>query len=142
MRYDGIFEQLRAELSGICGQPIEAAVMVHKSPDQPTRGGPRLAINNHLALTPTHLRLHRLGGRTGMKVKDEVQAWDRRSVRVEVCDAARSSWFASTGSSYDFDVHSLRITGPEGTLVVDVMQENHFMDPKIEIQRLLVALGP
>jgi len=53
MRYDGIFEQLRAEL-------------------------------------------HCLGGRTGMKVKD----------------------------------------------VVDVMQENHLVDPEAEIQRLLVALGP
>ena len=141
MRYEGIFEQLRGELAQIYGQPIEAAVMVHRSPDQPRRGAPRLATNNHLALTPTHLRLHRLGGRTGVKVKDEVQTWDRRSVRVEVADVERSSWFASTGSSYDFDVHSLRIHGPEGTLVVDVMQENHLMDPKAEIQRLLGALG-
>ncbi|HEX7135251.1 MAG TPA: hypothetical protein VF228_21940 [Iamia sp.] len=142
MGYDGIFDQLRIELSRVYGQPIEAAVMVHKSPDQPRRGGPRLAINNHLALTPTHLRLSRLGGRTGVKVKDEVLAWDRRTVRVEAADAARSSWFATTGSSYEFDVHSLRITGPEGSLVVDVMQENHLMDPKTEIQRLLAALAP
>jgi hypothetical protein len=142
MGYDGIFDQLRAELSRVYGQPIEAAVMVHKSPDQPRRGGPRLAINNHLALTPTHLRLSRLGGRTGVKVKDEVLAWDRRTVRVEATDAARSSWFATTGSSYEFDVHSLRITGPEGSLVVDVMQENHLMDPKVEIQRLLATLAP
>jgi hypothetical protein len=139
-RYDGIFEQLRADLSRTYDQPIEAAVMVHKSPDQP-RGGPRLATNNHLALTPTHLRLHRLGGRTGVKVRDEVVAWDRRTVRVEAADAARSSWFASVGSSYDFDVHSLRIRGPEGDLVLDVMQENHLMDPKAEIQRLLAALA-
>jgi hypothetical protein len=141
MRYDGLFDRLRAEVSRACREPVEAAVMVHRSPDQPRRQGPRLGINNHLALTATRLRLHRLGGRTGVKVKDEVLSWDRRTVRVEVADAARSSWFASTGSSYDFDVHGLRITGPEGTLVVDVMQENHLMDPKAEIQRLLVALG-
>jgi hypothetical protein len=75
-------------------------------------------------------------------VKDEAMTWDRRTVRVEVADAARSSWFASTGSHYDFDVHGLRITGPEGILVVDVMQENHLMDPEAEIRRLLAALGP
>ncbi len=136
-----VFERLRADLARAYGEPIEAAVMVHRSPDQPRREGPRLGINNHLALTPTRLRLHRLGGRTGVKVKDEALAWDRRTVRVEAADAARSSWFASVGSGYDFDVHSLRITGPEGSLVVDVMQENAFMEPKVEIQRLLVALG-
>lgn len=141
MRSDGLFDQLRAEVSRTCREQVEAAVMVHRSPDQPKREGPRLGINNHLALTATRLRLHRLGGRTGVKVKDEAMTWDRRTVRVEVADAARSSWFASVGSSYDFDVHSLRIAGPEGTLVVDVMQENHLMDATAEIRRLLVALG-
>ena len=140
--YAGVFDRLRAEVSRACHEQVEAAVMVHRSPDQPRRQGPRLGANNHLALTPTRLRLHRLGGRSGVKVKDEVAAWDRRTVRVEAADAERSSWFASTGSSDDYDVHSLRITGPEGTLVVDVMQENHLMDPKAEIQRLIVALSP
>jgi hypothetical protein len=115
MGADGVFDRLRAELSRVHGEPIEAAVMVHRSPDQPRRGGPRLAINDHLALTPTRLRLHRLGGRTGVKVRDEVVAWDRRTVRVEVADVARSSWFASVGSSDEFDVHSLRMRpGPAG----------------------------
>ncbi len=141
MRDDSIFDQLRVEVSRSCREQVEAALMVHRSPDQPRRSGPRLGINNHLALTPTRLRLHRLGGRTGVKVKDEVMAWDRRTVRVEAADATRSSWFASTGSSDDFDVHSLRVTGPEGVLVVDVMQENHLMDPAAEIRRLLDALG-
>jgi hypothetical protein len=140
MTYEGVFDRLREELSRVYGEPIEASVMVHRSPDQP-RGGPKLAINNHLALTPTSVRLHRLGGRTGVKVKDEVAVWDRRTVRVEAREVERSSWLATTGSSYDFAVHSIRITGPEGSLVVDVMQENHLMDPKAEIARLLTSLG-
>lgn len=140
MTYDGIFDRLREQLSAIYGEPIEASVMVHRSPDQP-RGGPKLGINNHLALTPTRLRLHRLGGRNGVKVKDEIAGWDRRTVRVEVREVERSSWLATTGSSYDFSVLGIRITGPEGTLVVDVMQENHLMDPRAEIARLLAALG-
>jgi hypothetical protein len=140
MTYDGVFDRLREELSGVYGEPIEASVMVHRSPDQP-RGGPKLGINNHLALTATSVRLHRLGGRTGIRVKDEVAVWDRRTVRVEAREVERSSWLGTTGSSYDFSVHSLRITGPEGALVVDVMQTHHLMDPKAEIARLLAALG-
>lgn len=140
VRYEGVFDRLREDLSRVYDEPIEASVLVHRSPDQP-RGGPKLGINNHLALTPTRVRLHRLGGRTGVKVKDEVTSWDRRTVRIEARDVERSSWMATTGSSYDFSVHSLRISGPEGTLVVGVMRENHLMDPKAEIARLLAALA-
>lgn len=141
MRYDGIFDTLKEQLSARYGEPIIAAVMVHRSPDQPRRGRLKLHINNHLALTPTALRLTGLGGRTGVKLKDDIVAWDRRTVRVQAYDAERSTWFNTTMSHYEYSVHSLRITGPEADLVVDVMAENHLMDPTVEIRTLLTELA-
>jgi hypothetical protein len=140
MRYDGIFDELRARLAARYGEPIIAAVMVHRSPDQP-RGGPKLRTNNQQALTPTTLRLCGLGGRTGVKLKDDIAAWDRRTVALHAYDAERSTWFNTTMSHHSYGVHSLRITGPEGALVVDVMAENPFMDPAAEICVLLNELG-
>lgn len=149
MSDDGIFDTLRHQFEARYGQPIEAAVMVHRSRDQAGATGPRrlfakgaakdLHINNYLCLTPTHLRLAGLGGRTGVKPKDDVAAWDRRTATIEVADAARAEWMASYWTSYDYDVHALRISGPELTLVVDVMAENHLMDPRPQIQRMLDA---
>ncbi|MGN6694812.1 MAG: hypothetical protein ACTHN0_11615, partial [Aquihabitans sp.] len=103
--------------------------------------GPKLRTNNHLVLTPTAVRLCGLGGRTGVKLKDDIAAWDRRTVAVQAYDAERSTWFNTTMSHYDYAVHSLRISGPEADLVVDVMAENPFMDPATEIRTLLAELG-
>ena len=140
MRYEGIYDVLAAQLGARYGEPVLAAVLVHRSPDQPRRKGPKLHINNHLALTPTALRLCGLGGRTGVKIKGDLMAWDRRSVEVQAYDADRSVWFNTTMSHMDYSVHALRISGPEADLVVDVMAENHLMDAAAEIDRLLAEL--
>lgn len=152
MSDDGIFETLRQQFEARYSQPIEAAVMVHRSSDQAGATGPRrlfakgpakdLHLNNYLCLTPTHLRLAGLGGRTGVKPKDDIAAWDRTTATIEVADAARSEWMASYWTSYDYDVHALRISGPEVTLVVDVMADNPIADPMPEIRRMVDALEP
>lgn len=152
MSNDDTFDTLRHQFEDRWGEAIEAAVLVHRSHDQPGAKGPSrlfgqgapaaLHINNYLGLTATHLRLAGLGGRTGVKPKDDIAAWDRRTATVEVADAARSEWLASYWTSYDYEVHALRISGPELTLVVDVMAENHLMDPRPQIQRMLDACAP
>jgi hypothetical protein len=152
MRYEGIYETLRQQFEARYGEPVEAQVLVHRSPDQPgARGAGRLlrrgpatamGINNHLCLTPTSIRLAALGGRSGVKPKDDILAWSRATVAVQAIDAERHAFFASYGSSYDYEVHALRIDGPEGDLIVDVMQENHLADPAPDIRRLLEACAP
>ena len=151
MRYDDLYATLRQQFEARYGEPIEAHLLVHRSPDQPGARGPgrlfasgpakAMAINNHLCLTPTAIHLAALGGRTGVKPKGHVITWDRRTALVEAQDAERSEWFHSYITSYDYAVHALRISGPEGTLVVDVMRQNHLADPEPEIRCLLTACG-
>ena len=80
----------------------------------------RLGINNYLVLTPTHVRLYALGGRTGLKVKDELGAWPRSQVQVRMEMAERSSFMASTGSSLEWRVFCLQLSGPDLDVSVDV----------------------
>jgi hypothetical protein len=120
----------RTALRKHCDDEIEAAVLVHRGPD--TGGGglkkvfgqktvaSRLKHNNYLVLTPTHLRMWALGGRTGLVPKDEIACWRRDEVTVSSRLEDRSSYFASTGSSYEYRVYRLQITGPATDLTVDV----------------------
>src|SRR5690606_23241367 len=118
-------------LGDACPEPIEAAVLVHRGPE--TGGGglrkvfggrtaaSRRAINNYLAPTPTHLRLITLGGRTGVKPKDEIGAWPRGSVRIDSRTEERHTHYVSYGTSTDQRVFRLRLTGADLDLTVDVM---------------------
>lgn len=120
----------RTTLAKHLTEPIEAAVMVHRGPD--TGGGglkrvfgqktvaSKLRHTNYLVMTPTHLRVFPLGGRTGLVPKDEIAAWRREDVTVTSTIEERSSYFASTGSSYEYRVHRLHLTGPDLDLTVDV----------------------
>ena len=129
MGYGDGLTQVRDGASALCGQPIEAAVLVVKSPED--RGakrlfggktlGSQLKTLNYLAVTPTHLRLFALGGRNGLKPKTELAAWPRGGVMIEVQDLVRTSFFASTGTNMEFPVHALRLTSPGVELFVDVM---------------------
>ena len=138
-----------AAAAAACRQPIEAAVMVVRGPE--TKGGRHslgrdLRTLNLLALTPTHLRLFALGGRTGLKVKAEVAAWPRGQVAITATDAERSSFFASTGSSYDYPVHELHVAAPGVELTVDVMAGDPVdaevlgPEPGLEIQAALARV--
>lgn len=148
----GIFDTLQVQVGELVGEPVEVGLLVHRSDDQPgakgagrlLRKGPgiKMRTNNYLCLTPSALHLIALGGRSGVKVKEPLAAWDRRTVTVEAGTANRSSWMASTGSHYTYGVHTLRISGPELTLVVDVMADNALDDPAPHIDVLLAAAGP
>jgi hypothetical protein len=118
-------------------------------------GGRTLASDlgrlNLLAATPAEVRLVALGGRTGMRPKDEVAAWPRGQVAVTATPAVRSSYYASTGSSYDYPVFELRITAPDAELVVDlldadphdaeVLGDGPRLEIEAELQRFLAATG-
>ena len=97
----------RTDLDGRCPEPVETVLLVHPSGRRKKVFGrkqlaSRLGINNYLVLTPTHVRLYALGGRTGLKVKDELGAWPRSQVQVRMEMAERSSFMASTGSSLEW----------------------------------------
>src|SRR3954471_9756127 len=102
MNYDGFFEKLRAQLAERYGQPIEAMLMVHRPPGTGGRAVARafgskeadakLHINNALILTPTKLKIIALGGRSGIKPRDEVASWDRDKVVLDVYDTEHSTW--------------------------------------------------
>lgn len=151
MNDDGFFEKLVADLAARAQQPIEAALLVHRTPETGGQGlakvfrrsapETQLGHNNLLWLTPTHLHLTKLGGRSGVKPREDVVVWDRRTVSVTVEHAHRSSWMASTGSHYEYDTHRLHLVGPELSIELDAMQENHFVDPVAHLQVLLAACG-
>lgn len=133
-------------LAGRCPEPILAAVLVHRSADGPGRlkralrgsAGPKLRTNNYLILTPTQVRLFALGGRTGMKPKEDLGAWPLGTVRVSSTGYAdRNAYFASTGSSYDYRVHRLHLEAPGLDLLLDVMADAGLS----ELDRDLLALG-
>ena len=116
-----------------CGEPIEAALLVLRSPDTGGGGGlkrlfgggktlaAQVSSRNYLALTPTHLRLFALGGRTGLVPKEEIAAWPRGTVSITTEDVIRDSYWASTGNTHQIPVHKLVITGGPEQLTVDVM---------------------
>lgn len=115
----------RTDLGGRCPEPVETVLLVHPSARRKKVFGrkhlaSRLGINNYLVLTPTHVRLYALGGRTGLKVKDELGTWPRGQVQVRMEMAERSSFMASTGSSLEWRVFCLHLTGPDLDLSVDV----------------------
>lgn len=141
MNFDGYHERLRAHLAERFGEPVEALLLVHPSPEKGRGPGGRLRTNNALALTPTSLRLVALGGRSGLRPRREIARWDRRFVVVDVWDTEEQSWFNTTMSWYRWDVHRLRICGPDRTLVVDAMRANAHTDPEPELQALFAAVG-
>lgn len=131
MTIDDTLRQVSGSLAGRCLEPIGAALVVHPSPG--TRGGglrrllgsralrDRLRASNQLVLTPTHVRLFALGGRSGTEPREELAAWPLGRIRVDARIEERSSWFASTGSSIDQHVFRLRLVGPDVDLTVDAM---------------------
>ena len=123
----------RTDLDGRCPEPVETVLLVHPSGRRKKVFGrkqlaSRLGINNYLVLTPTHLRLFTLGGRAGTKPKDEIGlkvkddrgAWPRSQVQVRMEMAERSSFMASTGSSLEWRVFCLQLSGPDLDVSVDV----------------------
>lgn len=141
--------QARADLAEHCPTGIDAVLLVHPASRRKKVFGrkelaSRLHINNYLVLTPERVALFGLGGRTGMKLKDELGSWPRSSVRATAERAERSSYFASTGSSLEYRTFCLHLTGPGLDLSVDVradaglftddldMVESHHDDPEIE----------
>lgn len=83
----------------------------------------QLRVLNLIALTPTHLRLFGLGGRSGLDAKEEIGAWPLGSVSLDVTDAQRSSFYASTLITIDYPVHVVRIRADAVDLRVDVMAD-------------------
>src|SRR4051812_6340306 len=102
VNYDGYFEKLRGQMAERYQQPIEAMLMVHQAPDGAIGAVGRLHTNNVLVLTPTHLRVVALGGRSGVKPRDEVAAWERSQVLVEGYDTEKGSWMRTTMSWYSY----------------------------------------
>ena len=117
--------QAKAALAEHCAEPIEAVLLVHPTGRRKKVFGrkhlaSRLHINNYLVITTGHVRLFGLGGRTGLKVRDELAGWPRSQVRAQVEMAERSSYFASTGSHLDYRTFCVHLTGPDLDLSVDV----------------------
>jgi hypothetical protein len=152
MNYDGFFEKLRTQMAERYGQPAEAMVLVHKAPG--TGGNPvgrmlgsksspesRMHVNNALVMTPTHLHLVALGGRSGIKPRDEIAAWDRRAVVLDIFDTEKAAWLNTTMSMYRYAVHRVRICGPGLTMVVDCMQKTKYLDPAAELTVMFQAVG-
>lgn len=144
--------QARADLAGRCAEPIEQVLLVHPSGRRKMVFGrkdlsSRLGINNYLVLTTTHVRLYSLGGRTGLKMKDELGAWPRTEVRASSDAAERSSFMASTGSSLNWRVICVHLEGPGLDLKVDVrgdaglfIGDEDFLDqenPEGEVQEVI-----
>lgn len=116
----------RNALAGRVTEPVESVLLVHPNPDRKKKwfGGKTLAsklhTNNYVAITATGVHLFALGGRDGMTVKDHLGSWPRDAVRLSVSEAERSSWMVSTGSSLDYRVHCLHLTGPELDVELDL----------------------
>ncbi|MCU1371227.1 MAG: hypothetical protein JWO77_2421 [Ilumatobacteraceae bacterium] len=127
------FAQTLRSASDRSGDQVVAGVLAVRGPE--TGGvGPnrmfgrrslakRLKVLNLIARTPTHLRLFALGGRSGLDARDEIGAWPLGAVRLEICDADRSSFYASTFSSIEYQVHVVRILADGVDLSVDVMAD-------------------
>jgi len=135
-------QQVSRTLAGICAEPIGAALVVHRAPD--TGSGlrrlfgskalaDRLRASNQLVLTPTHVRLFALGGRSGMEPKEQLGAWPVGQITVYAGIEERSTWFASTGSSVDQHVFRLRLMGPDLDLTVDAMAYAGLDDLSLEM---------
>lgn len=126
-----------------CGEPIGAALVVHRRDGSGGGGlkrlfgakdlGSRLRTNNWLVLTPTHVRLFALGSRSGLDVKEELGAWPLGQIRIDAGIEERSTWFASTGSSVDQHVFRLRLLGLGLDLVVDAMAYAGLDDLSLEM---------
>jgi hypothetical protein len=124
-------QQVSHTLAGHCPEPIGAALVVHRGPE--TGGGglkrlfgakelaSRLRAANQLVLTPTHIRLFALGGRSGRQAKEQLGAWPLGQIRIDARIEELSTFFASTGSSIDQHVFRLHLLGPELDLIVDAM---------------------
>lgn len=118
-------------LGSRCPEPVECALLVHRGPETGGRGLSRLfgkktvasslRTNNLLVLTPSHVRLYALGGRSGLVPKDELGAWPRTELEITSRTEERHTDFLHTGSSMDQEVHCLHLTGPDLDLTVDVM---------------------
>lgn len=120
--------QAKEALTEHVPEPVESVLLVLPSARRKKVFGrkqlaSRLHATNYLVLTPTHLRLFGLGGRTGLKVKETLGAWPRSQVRVSMEMAERSSFFASTGQTLEWRVYCLHLTGPDLDLSVDVGAE-------------------
>lgn len=142
MRFDGWFDDMRVQMAQRYGEPIEALLLVHKSGEKPQGKAGRLHPNNVLTLSATHLRINALGGRNGLKPGKDIAIWRRDQVVLDVFDTEKASWFNTTMSWMEWSVHRLRITGPDLTMVVDVMRENPLADPVPELEVLWAAIGP
>lgn len=101
----------------------------------------QLKVLNLIALTPTHLRLFALGGRSGLDAKDEIGAWPLADVHLEITDADRSSFYASTFSSIEYQVHVVRLQAEGVDLSVDVMADPESSEITDILQTMLAATG-
>lgn len=142
MRFDGWFEDMRAQMAQRYGEPIEALLLAHKSSEKGHGKVGRLSVNNILTLTPTMVRVNALGGRSRLKVGKDIAQWPRDQVSLEVFDTEKAAWFNTTMSWMEWSVHRLRLTAADASLVVDVMRENPLADPVPELEVLWAAIGP
>lgn len=101
----------------------------------------RLKVLNLIALTPTHLRLFALGGRSGLDAREEIGAWPLGAVHLEIADAERSSFYASTFSSIEYPVHVVRIRADGIDVSVDVMADPESTEITDTLRSMLVATG-
>lgn len=116
-----MLDDARRDLAAVCNEPIVAAVIAHKDPERSGvkklfgkgkgGAGPKLRHNNWLVLTPTSLRLFALGGRTGMKVKEDLGAFPRASIDISCTEIDRESYWASTGQTMEYRCYNLHVTG-------------------------------
>src|SRR3954447_21642264 len=104
MNYDGYFERLKHQMAERYGQPVEAALMVHPAKDGGFPKG-NLKANNVLVLTPTHLRICALGGRSGIKPKAEAAEWVRGQVVIDPSTTVHRTFMRTTMSWYQYDLY-------------------------------------
>ena len=114
---------------------------MHKTDEVGHGSTGRLHTNNALVLTPTQVRIIALGGRSGLKPRKDVAAWDRAHVHIEVVDTERRSWLNTTMSWYVAAVHRIHIGSPERSLVVDAMAGVGELDPAHELRTLLAGIN-
>ncbi|MCU1356578.1 MAG: hypothetical protein JWM89_1996 [Acidimicrobiales bacterium] len=150
MQHTNSFSKILHAASDRCGEPITAAVLAVRGPATGGVGPNRmfgrsnlakeLKILNLIALTATHVRLFTLGGRTGLKPKDEIGAWPLGAVQIQITDADRSSYYASTMSTIDYQVHVVRLLADGVDLAVDVMADTESNDVVESLQAFLWAV--
>lgn len=113
------------------GEPVQVAVFAHKGPKKAGNGvrrvfgakdpAARMRVNNLLVLTPGHVRLVALGGRSGLKPKEEIGAWPLGSVRIDSTLEDQHTFFVGSGMSMDQQVFRLHLHGDGQELVMHVM---------------------